>query len=178
MSGDDENGSSSLDEHDLETLRTTQNEARAVLDHQIDTFRHVDDKAARTLRLDAILLGLLITAVSFVSRSDGVDIDPFMNWLTICGATLLLLSFIFAVWTLTVTNIQTGVGPNDIQRLVDEKYDEKSWLILLLRSEAEWMRWNDRQQSLNGTLLTISHVTLILSVVGLAAGLALPVLPV
>ena len=83
------------------------------------------------------------------------------------------MSFIFAILTFTTTNIETGTGPNDIQRLIDTRYTEKEWLILLLRSEAAWLKENERKQSLNGTLLSISHGSLILGVIFLSAGVLL-----
>lgn len=161
---------------DIEAVRRTQDEARAVLDHQIETFRNVDDKAARTFRLDAILLGLVLTAVSFATRADNVQIEPFVNWESITGIALIIISFIFAVITYTTTNIQTGIGSSDIRRFVDGNYTEEEWLSLLLRSEAAWMEWNEKMQTENGTYLTISHASLILGVVGIAAGIAGPAL--
>ena len=62
--------------HDVEALRLTQKETRAVLDHQIQTFNDIDDKAARTSPLDAILLGLILTAASFLAQSDTFDVTP------------------------------------------------------------------------------------------------------
>lgn len=177
MADDESDGSDSLDEHDIEALRATQEEARAVLDHQIETVRSVDDKAARTFRLDAILLGLILTAVSFLARTDSVSVHPFINPITILGVISLIISFVFAVATFTVTDIQTGLGSGDIQRLIDKKYSERDWLILLLRSEAAWMKWNEEQQSLNGALLTVSHGSLIFAVVCVSIGISVPLLP-
>lgn len=166
------NGENPLADHDLEALQTTQSEVRDVLDHQIQTFNDVDNKAARTFRLNAILLGLLVTAASFVAQADIVNFGSVINEWTLGGVVLLTLSFIFAVLTYTKSNIETGVGPNDIERLIVEQYSEKEWLILLLRSEAEWMRKNDRRQTINGILLSISHGALILGIIALFVGIA------
>lgn len=166
-----------LAEHDIEALRLTHDEARSVLNHQIQTFNDVDSKAARTFRLDAILLGLLLTAASLVVQAEAFDIAPYINLFTITGVLLLIFSFIVAVITYTTTTIQTGLGPTDIQRLVTEQYTEKEWLILLLRSEAAWMQQNERQQTINGTLLTVSHVALILAILAFSAGVAVVNLP-
>lgn len=159
-------------DHDVEALRTTQSEVRAVLDHQIQTFNDVDNKAARTFRLNAILLGLILTAVSFVVRSQSFDLGPFANWLTIGGVVSLIVSFVSAVITYTTTEIRTGLGPDSVQRLIDHRYSEKEWLILLLRSEAHWMRVNERQQTINGLLLSIAHATLIIAVLLISIGIA------
>lgn len=158
-------------EHDLEALRTTQSEVRDVLDHQIQTFNDVDNKAARTFRLNAILLGLLVTAASFVGQADIVSFDSVINEWTLGGVVLLTTSFITAVLTYTKSNIETGVGPNDVERLIRKRYSEKEWLILLLRSEAEWMRENDRRQTINGVLISASHVALIFGIIALFVGI-------
>lgn len=161
-----------LAEHDIEALRTTQSEVRTVLDHQIQTFNDVDNKAAKTFRLEALLLGFILTAVSFLVRTESLSLVRYINNFTVAGVVLLEISFIFAISTYTITSIETGLGPNDIQRLIDEKYSEKEWLILLLRSEGEWMRLNERQQTINGVLITISHITLVLAILALSFGIA------
>ncbi len=158
------------DGHDLEALRTTQSEVRAVLDHQTATFDDVDTKAARTFRLNAILLGLLLTAGSFVARAEPIDFAPFINDFTGGGVVLLSASFVAAVMTYTRSNVETGVGPDDVNRLIEQRYSEKEWLILLLRSEAEWMRANEFRQSIDGLLLSVSHAALILGVVSVFVG--------
>ena len=157
-------------EHDIEALRVTQDEARTVIDHQIQTFNDVDNKAAKTSRLSGLLLGLILTAASFLAQTSAFDVAPYVNNFTIGGVVLLIVSFIFAIVTYTTTNIETGVGPKGIRRLVDRKYSEKEWLILLLRSEAAWMEKNEKRQTINGSLLTVSHTTLVLAIILIAGG--------
>lgn len=141
------------------------------MDHQIQTFTNVDNKAAKTFRLDAILLGFILTAVSFVTRIESLAIDPYVNPFTIFAVVALIVSFIFAVLTYMATEIDTGTGPDGIQRLIDKRYTETEWLILLLRSEKEWMRENERQLSSNTFYLVVSHVALILAVVVASVGI-------
>ena len=163
--GDNGESSSSDRDHSIEALRKTQEEARTVLDHQIQTFNDVDDKAARTSRLDALLIGLIFTAGSFLAQADQFDVAVYFNGYAAGGIISLILSFILAIITYTTTNIQTGVGPSDINRLINKRYTEKEWLILLLRSEAEWMLENEKSQTINGTLLSGSHLMLIIGVI-------------
>jgi hypothetical protein len=174
--GDEEDRSSSdpLEEHDIESLRLSQEEARAVLDHQIESFRRIDDKAARTFRLDGLLLGLILTGLSFITQSNSIEFGTILNNWTISGVIFLITSFILAVATYTVTDVNTGLGPSDIRRLVTKEYTEKHWLILLLRSEAAWMEENTRRQDINGKLLTMSHIALIAAVSSLSLGIVLP----
>ncbi|WP_058997703.1 hypothetical protein [Haloarcula sp. CBA1127] len=177
MSGSSgDSGSKDPEEHDIESLRLSQEEARAVLDHQIESFRRIDDKAAKTFRLNGLLLGLILTAVSLLARSQSLNLNVFINNWTLAGIVLLLISFILAIITYTVTDVNTGLNGNDINRLIDRKYPEKDWLILLLRSEAAWMRENEDRQDTNATLLSASHLCLIFGVVFLAIGAAIPYL--
>lgn len=157
-------------QHDLDALRLTHEEARALLDQQIETANDVDDKAAKTSRLAVLLLGLLFTAGTFFARTDAFDAAPYFNAITAVGAFLLVLSFVFAVATYTTTQMESGVGPTDLHRLVRDRYSEEEWLILLLRSEAAWIEANERRLYTNGTLLTTSHVTLIAAISCIVAG--------
>lgn len=160
--------------HDVEALRRTVDEVRSVLDHQIQTFDDVDTKAAGTFQIEAILLGLLLTAASFATRSDTITLAEHVNEFSIAGVILLECSFVLAVTVYTTTKIQTGLGPSAIRRLIESKYDEREWLVLLLRSSTEWMEYNQRQQTINGTLLTLSHVALILAIVSITIGVGRP----
>lgn len=160
--------------HDVEALRHTADEVRSVLDHQIRTFNDVDNKAAATFRIEAILLGLLLTAASFATRSETITLSDHVNGFSIAGVILLELSFVLAIAVYTTTKIQTGLGPSSIQRLIDTKYDEREWLVLLLRSSEEWMQFNQRQQTINGVLLTLSHAALILAIVSITIGVGRP----
>lgn len=158
--------------HDVEALRATREEARTVLDHQLQTANDVDAKAAMTSRLAVLLLGLVFTAGSFLARADSFDAAPYFNGFTAVGTVLLIASFALAIATYTSTNVETGVGPDDVLRLVDVGYSEEQWLLLLLRSEAKWIRANERRQSLDGTLLTGSHLALLGGLSCLTAGVA------
>lgn len=162
------------EEHDLDSLYVAQDEARAVLDHQIQMFSDVDDKAAITFRLNAILLGLILTAASFVSQSEILELAIYINPFTVSAVIALIVSFVFAVMTFMGTEISTGVGPTGISRLMENRYTETEWLILLLRSEGEWMQANEARQSRNADYLFYSHGTLIIAVVSSFLGIAYP----
>ena len=168
MSGDDR-------DHDLESLRISQEEARTVLDHQIDTVSEVDQKAAETTRLVGLMLGLILTAASIIAQS-ALTLDPYLNWATFSGIVLLIAAFIASVITYSSTNIEAGIGKSDIQRLIDGKYTEKEWLILLLRSEGEWMEENEKRLQQNTRWLFVAHFFLIAGVIFVVAGVVIGVL--
>jgi hypothetical protein len=157
-------------DHDLESLRISQREARTVLDHQINTFTEVDQKAAETTRLVALLLGLILTAASIIAQSD-LSLNPYLNWGTFLGLVSLIIAFIFSVITYTSTDIETGIGKPDIDRLIDRKYTETDWLILLLRSEGEWMKTNEKRLTRNNRWLFAAHVSLVIGIVLVVGGI-------
>lgn len=159
-------------DHDLESLRLAQSEARAVLDHQIQTISDVDDKAAKTFRLDVILLGLLVTAASFVAQVNSVELSPYVNVFTVSAVVALIVSFLCAVLTYTGTETETGMDPSGIDRLISNRYSEKEWLVLLLRSEAEWMRQNERRHSTDVRYLYWSHGAVFVAILLLVLGIA------
>ena len=163
-------------EYDVEALRTTQSEVRAVLDHQIRTFDDLDSKAMRTARLTGVLLGFILTGVTFLAREGTPALAPYLNWFSFLGVGALLLSIVVALLTYTLSYAETGVGPDGVERLVRERYSETEWLVLLLRSEAKWMRANNRRQAVNANLLTASHAVLIVGILLLTAGIAVPIL--
>ena len=162
-------------DHDLESLQISQEEARTVLDHQIETFSRVDQKAAETTRLVGLLLGLILTAASIIAQSELV-LNPYLNWMTFTGIVALILSFIASVITYTATDIETGIGQSDIDRLINRKYKEKDWLILLLRSEGEWMKTNEKRLEWNNRFLFAGHLLLILGVIFVVAGVVAAIL--
>lgn len=162
-------------DHDLESLRVSQEEARTVLDHQINTFSEVDQKAAETTRLVALFLGLMLTAASIIAQSD-LNLDPYMNWASFSGVIVLIAAFIFSVITYTSTDIETGIGKPDINRLIERKYTEKDWLILLLRSEGEWMKTNESRLTRNNRWLFAAHACLVLGVILVVVGVVIGIL--
>lgn len=150
--------------HDVESLRLAHREARTVLDHQIQTFADIDDKAAKTFRLDVILIGLLLTAGTFLTRADSLSVDPYINLLTVVSVFSLIASFVIAILTCSITGIETGVGPADVDRLIEHRYTETEWLILLLLGHAGWIAANERQNRAGARYLMMSHGALIVGV--------------
>jgi|GEM_PF-3432499 len=167
-SGDDSSGQSDLPPQgtpDVESLQTTRDEAREVLNHQIETLNNVDNKAAYTLRLNIVILGVLLTVSSLlVGNENTPEVSRLGNMGIWVGFFVSGLSIVAALWTYTSTRKETGPGPTDIERLVSRKYSEKQWLRVLLRTYAHWMRRNERVNRRDSFALFISHVLLFVGV--------------
>lgn len=80
---------------------------------QMTFLERIDGKAQRLVRYTALLVGIVLTAVSFVSRTDAVALDgvsPVAKATFIVGFGLLLIAFGFAGYTSLNSNLQYGLG--------------------------------------------------------------------
>lgn len=161
--------------HDIEALRLAYDDAKGVLNQQVDRLDDMDDKAASILRLDALLLGLLLTAGSIAARSDSVSLSGLLNWWLGVGAALLVLSLLAAATSYIITEAWVGIGPTDIQRILNQKYSEKELLILLLRSSGEWMKENEVMNRRNAIALSITVYSLAFGVLAASIGIVIAI---
>ncbi len=158
------------EEQDIDFLRTAREEARSVLNHQIQTLNDIDNKAASTLRINMIFLGLLITAGGIVLRQTTIqDMNFIIKIFLVISASFtvisLILSIIFAIWTYTSSKFRAGPNDNDIQRLINEGYNEKTGTLLLLLSYGSWMEQNREVNNRDAKTLFRSHIFLAVGVV-------------
>lgn len=151
-------------EYDEDTLTFFCDEARTVLDHQIEILADIDQKAMRTVRFTALLLGILFSAVNVAPET-----FEFNLWLRIGGA-LLLGSLVSAVVTYTASYPELGPGPAYLDDVLSQPKDETRWRIEMLRSYADWMHENDVVNRRNGLYLLISQICLTIGLVSTAVG--------
>jgi len=160
------------EEHDLEALRITHEEARAVIDHQIDAIDDVDDKAAYSLRLNILLLGLLLTISSIIVGNQSTpSIQTFINPIMGIGVVCSGFSIVSAIWAYTSTRTETGPGPNDLELHLEEKFDEEEWLEILVRNYPRWIRQNAQSNRRDSMALFGSHLFLFLQMGYYALGI-------
>lgn len=138
----------------IRTLRATHKEVRSVLDHQINMLSDIDDMAARTVRITALILAAVLSVPSF-----GVPED-FINLKTKWGATALTLSIILGMITYSLSSPDLGPNPNDIERLFEEKYREDEWLVILLDSYRDWIDRTSSLNRFNGSFLALTQASL------------------
>jgi len=150
---------------DIHSLRTTHEEARNVLDHQIDILNDIDSKATKTVRITAIILGLIVSAPSVIENPNGF-VNPFTKW----GVVGLVLSITLGMFTYSTSSPDLGPSPNDISRLLDNKYREDEWLVILLDSYEDWIDRTQRVNRFNGVFLALTQLSLITSLALLAWG--------
>ena len=90
-------------------------EARAVIDAQNTTMADIDDKAMRTVRLNAVLLGLLVTGLQFASGM--------FHTTVLRGAFVLLIaSTVSGIITYNESNLYVGPRGTYIEALAGDSF--------------------------------------------------------
>lgn len=149
----------------IRSLRITHEEARTVLDHQISVLNDIDNKATKTVRITAVILGIVVSAPSII-KNPNTYINSFTEW----GVVGLVLSIALGMFTYSTSSPDLGPNPNDINRLLDDKYREDKWLVILLSSYEDWIDRTQRVNRFNGIFLTLTQISLIISLALLAWG--------
>lgn len=150
---------------DIRSLRITHEEARTVLNHQISVLNDIDNKATKTVRITAVILGIVVSAPSII-KNPNTYINPFTEW----GVVGLVLSITLGIFTYSSSSPDLGPNSKDINRLLNNKYREDKWLVLLLNSYEDWIDRTQRVNRFNGIFLTLTQMSLIMSLALLAWG--------
>lgn len=133
-------------------------EARAVIDAQNATMTDIDDKAMRTVRLNTVLLGLLVTGLQFAS-------DMFYNAALTASFGLLVGSTVFGVITYNESNLYVGPQGEYIEDLSRDDFSDPPWEEDFLSTMAGMIAENYDDIRRNSTLLTVTQGLLVLGIV-------------
>lgn len=132
-------------------------EARSVIDAQNATMTDIDDKAMRTVRLNAVLLGLLVTGIQFAPEMfDG----------TVLQASFVLLvgSTVCGVITYNESNLYVGPRGEYIEDLAASDFSNSPWEEDLLQTMAGMIAENYDDIRRNSRLLTATQASLVLGI--------------
>lgn len=141
-------------------------EARQVLEAQLRTLRDTDRKAMATARVDALILGLLLSAGSLADAPKAA-INP---WL-VGGTSFVLGSLAVAVLTYSVDRPSYGVNPAYIEATLENREPCKAIEPDLLAGYAEWIRANGDEISSNSTYLLVSQGLLVVGLSAVSTGI-------
>lgn len=103
---------------DVEVLRSSREEARTVLDHQIQLLSEIHAKALRTIRITVLVLGVILSSTAFP------ETRQFVNWLTVAGVTSLVFAILSGLVAYTASNPNFGTSPDylfDVRTTVTTK---------------------------------------------------------
>lgn len=134
----------------------TYQEARTVIDHQIDTLSDIDDKALRTVRLTVVLVGVLATAIE-LNVVQNLD-----DTLLVVGGGMLFLSMLIGMTTYGESNLYLGPNKSYINTLAASDFDDETWDEDLLTTMGEWIEDNYDEISWNARLLTYTQAALLM----------------
>jgi len=162
--GADERQSSGSNSPD-DGFEIIRDEARAVVTAQLETLRETDKKALATVRINAVLLGLLISAASLSENPQQVV----NNWF-VAGSGLLLFSLILGIISYSVDRPNYGIGPGYFDTVITEFNSQEEIQSDLLPRYADWIDHNSMEIATDNTYLTAAHVMLVLALLLLAVG--------
>ncbi|MDB9232841.1 hypothetical protein [Halorubrum ezzemoulense] len=151
-------------------------EARDVIERQLNTIKQSENKASSILRINLLIFGALLTIASLILRLG--DSDSFSN-LTItthtsgylsAGIGALILSTVAAGITYTASNVYIGVSGDDLEKLseIDSYSDLNQNLVT---GYSLWVRMNQYALVKNNFLVTLTIVLIVIGVLflGLAS---------
>lgn len=156
---------------------TMREEVRTTVEGQVAWLREIDDKAMRTLRFNAILLGLVVPVFSSAVEFGTVtEMTAFYNVHTVLGTATLVASTALAGLIYTASSIEAGVSSDDVRTARRHELTDKEVHDVLLASYVTWIRSNRKTIRWNSTLITGTVALTIAAFVSLALGLAFALL--
>lgn len=141
-------------------------EARHVLQAQNETMTDIDDKAMRTVRLAAVLLGILLTAVQ-------VDAGAFDRSMLGLAVVALVGSGIFGIVTYDESGLLIGPNGDYLETLAFGEWTEATWDEEFLSTYAGMISENHTTLQNNAHLLTASQTPLIVGIVASVVSLGI-----
>lgn len=167
MGGDSDERSPEFDTVDL--LELAREEGHRTIDKQIQTFDDIDDKAARTLRLNLVVLSILLTGFSVVASGEAfpnsVVTGELQNVFIYSGILSILLSTILAAFVYTGSNYRSGMSGRDMQRRILN--DDIRPIDALYDTAEGYARWTQHNFSVNTRLAPLSTAMLLCLIYGL-----------
>lgn len=140
-------------------LEVTHAEARSVLEAQNDTMGDIDSKAMQTVRFNAVLIGLLLTA----GRVAGAGVFH-GGWLHVALAVL-ICSTAAGIATYNESNLYVGPGGTYFELAASERFaEQRRWDRNLVEGYAGMIHENEVSIEWNAWLLTVAQGTLALGI--------------
>lgn len=132
-------------------------ESRAVIEAQNSTMGDIDDKAMRTVRLNAVLLGLLVTGVQFAP-------ELFMTVVLQVAFVFLITSTVFGIITYNESDLYVGPDGEYLESLGAAAIDEQPWHEDLITTLGGMAAENHNEIRRNEKWLTATQVTLVVGI--------------
>lgn len=147
-------------------LEVATSEAHRTLDEQLDTLEDIDGKAHQLLQFTTALLGVVGSIISFTGLAAVESAMPYLG----VGLMLLVAGVMAAGVTYTVSARVAGIGPTALEAATDME-TERVFRRTLVRSYADWIRFNAAVNTRAAFLITVAILFVIAGALGLALGL-------
>lgn len=156
------------------TLTILRSEANQTVQRQLDTLADIDDKASRILRLNVLLVGVVVSALSIASQFDAVTGEPLVEQLrnpyVELGVASLVVSTALAAVTYSATEYDVGVSADNVTKLLLADISTDEIEALLLKNYVARINFNRSVDVRNIPLVTATVVFALIGVVLLALG--------
>lgn len=136
-------------------LQAARNEARESLEETISSIRRIDEAAMTTLRIDLVILGLSMTAVSSFS-----SVSTFVNGATMLGFVAVTLSTLVAIGTTIGSEYPTGVSEEYMQEFQRASWSEREWNSWMVREYSRWL--SDANEMADGDARALFYTRVLL----------------
>lgn len=147
-------------------------ELRRTVDYQVVWQRDIDDKATRTIRFNALVLGVVVPVFSFAVRFGPVgSVEALYNLHVAAGLVALLASAALAGVTYTGSDLDVGISPRDVEVLRRRALADREVHDALVESYARWIRSNRRTLFVNSTSASVTMLLTVSALVLLALGM-------
>ncbi|WP_436931033.1 hypothetical protein [Halosimplex halobium] len=153
-----------------DALNVARTDARQSLDQTIHTIRDIDETAMSTLRIDLIIIGLVLTAVTSVPATLRLG-----NVVSILGFVSILGSALLALVTNIGSNYPTGVSADYLREFRASSWSEREWNEWMIREYESWLADASQMADGDARALFYTQLTLALGIVLLVAGILLGV---
>lgn len=141
-------------------------EARAVLEAQNATMGDIDDKAMRTVRLNAVLLGLLATGVQFVP-------ELFSTVLLQVAVVCLVGSTVCGIVTYNESDLYVGPRGEYLEALGAATFADEPWDVDLITALSGMVSKNRSEIHRTEKWLTATQATLVGGLAAAVTGVAI-----
>jgi uncharacterized oligopeptide transporter (OPT) family protein len=169
------------DADEIAGLEASLEEARRFLDEQLSSIDNVDGKAIQLFQLVTVLVGVMLSALSFVYRGREAAAAELLNPFTLGGLAFLVGAMAAAAVTYATGEYHAGIGADDLRWIVDEGYPDDEFrrglYEDLLVGYADWIESNQRANQRQSVFITATILTIIYGIASLAVGVVVAFVP-
>lgn len=162
---------------EVEALRATREEARAILEYELRSLDELDDKAMRTVRTAVVVLGLILSVLGVTGPASVAGLPIWQFRLGALGVGFLVVAVLVGMVAATDTAVQPGPDAEFRREARTEAYTEREWLVIVLSGYDEWIETAKGATARNASRLLLAQVALVCAFLSLLAAVGLSVMP-